>query len=145
MFNLQCRDVSISTPVECAFDFVETLEVLILFSLGEPVGARIDVSVLLSECTRQHLQYRTHNRSNSMRIPCATKNVPSYTTFGPGWRGAVKILSTVPSVDWVLLGSDESSKGWDFGSLQLQLVCRTHLASWQEKRVKKCDARELQS
>jgi hypothetical protein len=31
--------------------------------------------------------------------------------MGPGWRGAVKILSTVPTVDWVLLGSGESNKG----------------------------------
>ncbi len=30
---------------------------------------------------------------------------------GPGWRGAVSILSTVPTVDWVLLGSGESNKG----------------------------------
>ena len=27
------------------------------------------------------------------------------------WRGAVQILSTVPTVDWVLLGSGESNKG----------------------------------
>ena len=37
--------------------------------------------------------------------------------FGPGWRGAVQILSTVPTVDWVLLGSGKSNKGYDFGSL----------------------------
>ena len=30
---------------------------------------------------------------------------------GPGWRGALQILSTVPTVDWVLLGSGESNKG----------------------------------
>ncbi len=36
---------------------------------------------------------------------------------GPGWRGPVQILSTVPTVDWVLLGSGESIKGWDCGSL----------------------------
>ena len=29
----------------------------------------------------------------------------------PGWRGALQILSTVPTVDWVLLGSGESNKG----------------------------------
>jgi hypothetical protein len=29
----------------------------------------------------------------------------------PGWRGAVKILSTVSTVDGVLLGSGESNKG----------------------------------
>ena len=31
--------------------------------------------------------------------------------IGPGWRGAIQILSTVPTVDWVLLGSGESNKG----------------------------------
>ena len=31
----------------------------------------------------------------------------------PGWRGAVEILSTVPTVDWALLGSGESNKGQD--------------------------------
>ena len=31
--------------------------------------------------------------------------------LGPGWRGAVKLLSTVPTVDWVLLGFGESIKG----------------------------------
>ncbi len=30
---------------------------------------------------------------------------------GPGWRGPVQILSTVPTNDWVLLGSGESNKG----------------------------------
>ena len=29
--------------------------------------------------------------------------------MGPGWSGAVQILSTVPTVDWVLLGSGESN------------------------------------
>ena len=36
----------------------------------------------------------------------------------------------------VLLGSGEFMKGNDCGSLELQLVCRTHLASWQENRLK---------
>ena len=34
--------------------------------------------------------------------------------YGPGasgWRGAVQILSTVSTVDWVLLGFGESNKG----------------------------------
>jgi hypothetical protein len=31
--------------------------------------------------------------------------------LGLGWQGAVQILSTVPTVDWVLLGSGESNKG----------------------------------
>ncbi len=35
----------------------------------------------------------------------------SHSTSGPGLRGAVQILSTVPTVDWVLLGSGESNKG----------------------------------
>ena len=31
--------------------------------------------------------------------------------LAPGWRGATLIMSTVPTVDWVLLGSGESNKG----------------------------------
>ena len=45
------------------------------------------------------------------------------------------MLSTVPTVDWVLLGFGESNQGYTCGSLQLQLVCRAYLASWQEKRA----------
>ncbi len=45
------------------------------------------------------------------------------------------MLSTVPTVDWVLLGSGESIKTYFDGSLQLQLVCRTNVAFWQEKHV----------
>ncbi len=56
-------------------------------------------------------------------------------TLGPGRQGAVQILNTEPTIDWVLLGSGESNKGKDCGSLYLQLVDRTHLASWQEKFV----------
>ena len=33
----------------------------------------------------------------------------------------------MPTGDWVLLGSGESNKGQDFGSLYLQLVCRRTL------------------
>ena len=29
---------------------------------------------------------------------------------GPGWRGAVYKLSTVPTIEWLLLGSGESNK-----------------------------------
>ena len=36
----------------------------------------------------------------------------------------VWILSTMPTVDWVLLGSGESNKGHECGSLYLRLVCR---------------------
>ena len=50
-------------------------------------------------------------------------------------RLAVSILSTMPTVDWVLLGSGESNKGQELGSLYLQLVCRTHLASFGRKSV----------
>ena len=48
--------------------------------------------------------------------------------------GCIK-LSTVPTVDWVLLGSGESTQGYDCDSLKLQLVCRKYLAFWQKKRV----------
>ena len=40
-----------------------------------------------------------------------------------GWQGADYILSIMPTVDWVFLGSGESNKGQDFGSLCVQLVC----------------------
>ncbi len=46
---------------------------------------------------------------------------------GPGWRVAVQLLSIMPTVDWVLLGSGESHKGWEFGSLYMQLDCRRTL------------------
>ena len=59
----------------------------------------------------------------------------SIMQHGPGWRGAVYILSTVPVVEWVLLGSGESNKGQEPGSLYLQLVCRTHVASFGRKSV----------
>ncbi len=43
-------------------------------------------------------------------------------------RGVVQILSTVPTIDWDLASVVIC------GSLYLQLVCRTYLAFWQEKR-----------
>ena len=51
------------------------------------------------------------------RTATCTLLYTSLQKHGPGWRGAVLILSTVPTVDWVLLGSGESNKGQDFGSL----------------------------
>ncbi len=39
------------------------------------------------------------------------------------------------TVGWLLLGSGELNKGQDYGNVYLQLVCKTHLTSWQEKRV----------
>ena len=40
----------------------------------------------------------------------------------PGWCGTEEILSTVSTVNWVLLGSGESNKGYDCGSLHQQFV-----------------------
>ena len=40
-----------------------------------------------------------------------------------GLPGTVQMLSTLPTVDWVVLGSGESNKGKDIGSLYIQLVC----------------------
>ena len=37
--------------------------------------------------------------------------------MGRGWREAVEILCTVPTVDWVLLGPGESNSGQEFGNL----------------------------
>ena len=54
---------------------------------------------------------------------------------GPGWRGAEKTLSTVPTVDWVSLGFGKSKKRSDFGSLYLHLVCRRTLPRLAEKSM----------
>ncbi len=51
--------------------------------------------------------------SVNQRMSCSNSLAQSVC---PGWRGAVKILSTMPTVDWVLLGSGKSIKGWDYGS-----------------------------
>lgn len=52
--------------------------------------------------------------------------------FSPGWWGAVCILSNIPTVEPVrlLLRSGEFDKGQDIGSLEVQFVCSTHLASF---------------
>ena len=53
----------------------------------------------------------------------------------PGWRGAVElrpsILSTVPTVDWVLLGSGEPSRGRYVAAFTADAPC----LFWQEARV----------
>lgn len=46
---------------------------------------------------------------------------------GPGWPGAVNLLSTVPMVDGVVLGFGASNKGQDPSSLYKQFVCRRTL------------------
>ena len=38
-------------------------------------------------------------------------------------------------VDWILLGTDESSKGWKFWEPYHAACLQAHLASWQESRV----------
>jgi hypothetical protein len=45
-----------------------------------------------------------------------------FYTMCPGWRGAVRILSTVLTVDWVLLGSGESITGFGIWQPSVQLV-----------------------
>ncbi len=50
--------------------------------------------------------------------------------MGPGWRGLVQVLSTVLIVDWVLLGSGESNKGYNLGSFQVQRICRHTLGRY---------------
>ncbi len=47
--------------------------------------------------------------------------------LGPGWRGAEQILSTVPTVDWVLLGPGESIKGKILAAFPAACL-QTHLA-----------------
>ena len=45
-----------------------------------------------------------------------------YPRWGPGWRGAVQILSTMPTVDWVLLGSGESTRGRHLAAFTCRLT-----------------------
>ena len=55
---------------------------------------------------------------------CCSNSCPSLYNnphLGHGWRGAVQILSTMPTVDWVLLGSGKSNKGQELGSLYCSL------------------------
>jgi hypothetical protein len=56
-------------------------------------------------------------------------NNPTPQTW-PRLAGAGQILSAVPTIDWVLLGSGKSNKVQELGSLYLQIVSRTHLASF---------------
>ncbi len=42
--------------------------------------------------------------------------------MAPPAGGTVKVPSTVPVVDWVLILPGESDKGWDCGSLHLHLT-----------------------
>ena len=56
--------------------------------------------------------------------------------ISPGRWGAVCILSTVPTVERLLLGSGKSNKGQEIGSLELQLVCRR---TWQVNNNKSRD------
>ncbi len=41
----------------------------------------------------------------------------------PRFKGRATILSSIPTVDKIMLGSEEASKGQAFGSLDMQLVC----------------------
>ncbi len=54
-------------------------------------------------------------------------SIASTGMTGPGWRGAVQTLSTVPTIDWVLLGSGESMKWKVVWQPVLQLACRRTL------------------
>ena len=54
---------------------------------------------------------------------------------GPGWRGPFLLLNTRPTVHSVLIESSDFNKGQELGSLYLQLVCSTQLASVGMKSV----------
>jgi hypothetical protein len=53
--------------------------------------------------------------------------------LGPGWRGPIQILSTVPTVDWALLGSGESDKGRICGSPWTAACLQTHLSPCRQE------------
>ena len=67
----------------------------------------------LRETTNAKGSPRSHSTMNDLRMHAETNSnhILYNVMIGPGWRGAVQILSTVPTVDWVLLGSGESNKG----------------------------------
>ncbi len=69
------------------------------------------------------------------RHACNETDLQSSKLSCHGWQGAVCTLSTVPMVDWVLLGSSESMKGqamWQplhAASLSAESAVQTHPAS----------------
>ncbi len=77
--------------------------------------------ILFGTSTRKQLQeafiqtpirYISPTCIQCMHLLCIFVIFPlALQAIGPGWRGAVQILSTVPTVEWVLLGSGESNKG----------------------------------
>ena len=76
-------------------------------ALGDEVGPQPRVPHCRAVCAvRQH-------RQHAHRLLHTTFSGSKFSTLNvdPGWRGSVQILSTVPTVDWVLLGSGESNKG----------------------------------
>ena len=57
-----------------------------------------------------------------------------FAQFNPAPAGGIN-RSTVPMVDWVLLGSGESNKGQDCGSLYCSLPADAPCLLWQEHRA----------
>ena len=98
---------------------------------AEPTGVEADLSLW-----RQHLGIAAADGAVQEAATSFTYSFVHFYAHIPAGGGAVEILSTVPMIDWVLLGSGKSHKGQDLGSLHLRLVWRTHLASFgREMRV----------
>ena len=81
--------------------------------------------VLLANISLQTLLNSSHGQVYCPKRWSAKFNVQVNIPpkMGPGWRGTVQVLSTVPTVDWVFLGSCKSKKGHDLSSLYMQTVC----------------------
>lgn len=59
----------------------------------------------------------------AIQCPLLDLHTSEQRTYDPGWRGPVYLQRSMPTIDWVLPGSGESNKEWEFCSLYLQLVC----------------------
>ena len=66
------------------------------------------------------------------RILSALLSCKACREYRASLREAVQILSTVPSIDCVLLGYGQSNQGQDLAGLRIAACLQTHLASWQE-------------
>ena len=102
-----------------------------LYGAGHP--ARAATLPNLVHCVRTQVASCvtiSHHHPKALQVPyfpgvdiylCILRRADACS--GPGWRGAVWILSTMPTVDWVLLGSGKLEKG----SIYMQIVCRRTL------------------
>ena len=77
------------------------------------------------------------NKCCGVKLGCTQKTEGSVTTAGSStfasketsWQGAVQMLSTIPRLFWVLLGSGKSTDGHYFWQPLHAARLQTHLAS----------------